>query len=69
MDLSDTVLHVKSNGGIFMFISSLQRPKLHFKLSACNFRRLYDLGIKNRRIDFIFAMCIEETSLHNKLFF
>ena len=26
---------------------------------------LDDLGIKNRRIVFIFGMCIEETGLHN----
>ena len=38
---------------------------MHFKISTCNFRRfLEDLGIKNKRLVFIFGMYIEETGLH-----
>ena len=68
MCLSDEVFNAASNDGIFMFLSSLNVQKMHFKISKCNFRLFYNLGIKNRRIDFIFAMFIVETSLHKILY-
>ena len=41
---------------------------MRFKIPICNFRRFWDhLGIKNRRIVFIFGMCIVDTSFHNIL--
>ena len=59
------VFHAESNCGIFMFVSRLQRQKMHIKISTCTFVVIYHLGIENRRIDFIFVMYIVETSLHN----
>ena len=38
MCISEAVIHAESNGGIFMFVSSLQRTKMHFKISNCDFR-------------------------------
>ena len=63
--LCDAVLHVESNGGIFMFVSGLQRPKITVQIAACNFRRFVNhLGITNRRTNFIFDIGVVETSLH-----
>ena len=68
MCLSHAVFHAESNGGILISVDSQQQPKKrHFKILTCNFHCFFFnyLGIKNRRIVFMFGMCIADTILHN----